>query len=97
MKKKDELIKPESCFNRAGPETNVFVLLDWDPATAETIRFWALSRIKRGLNKPDDPQIKEAYALANEIEKNLDVVRAARGSKTALNPSAAWPFPEEKR
>lgn len=96
MRKSDELVKPTSCFNRAAAHTNVFVLVDWDPATADTIREWAKKRIALGLNSQEDHQIVEALNLADEIEENLAKVRETRAARaTALNPAAAWPFPNK--
>lgn len=102
MTKTEVLADPNSCFNRAGPATKMFIGLDWDPAVPSMIRHWALERVKRGLNKTDDPQIKEAFALAEEIERDGPAIRKARTEKRAedlklnprLNPAAAWPFPQ---
>jgi hypothetical protein len=95
MRKAEEQSNAASCFNRASPDTRLFVLLDWDEATPGTIRHWAYERIKRGLNRADDAQIAEAFALADEIEARLPEVRDARAAakKVTLNPAAAWPFP----
>lgn len=106
MTKTEVLADPSSCFNRAGPDTKMFIGLDWDPAVPPMIRHWALERLKRGLNKQTDQQIVSAFALADEIERNLAAVRAARKAgpdvvipralNPALNPAAAWPFPASR-
>lgn len=100
MRKSQELSDPNSCFNRAGADNNIFVGVDWDPAVPGMIRAWCLERIKLGLNSVVDAQITEARALADEIERNLAEIRyvgiAWRNLETknhALNPAAAWPFP----
>lgn len=105
MTKNEVLADPNSCFNRAGPATRMFIGLDWDPAVPPMIRAWALERLKLGLNKQTDDQIISAFALADEIEQNLAAVRKARAAKRAedlqlnprLNPAAAWPFPPRSR
>lgn len=106
MTKTEVLADPNSCFNKAGPNTKMFIGLDWDPAVPTMIRAWALERLKRGLNKQEDPQIAEAFALADGIEQSLPAIRKARAEKRAedlklnprlnpaLNPAAAWPFPK---
>ncbi len=95
MRKDQEIADPNSCFNRANMDTRMFVLLDWDPATPATARAWAKERIARGLNQPEDRQIKEALAYADAVERDLPKVRSARAAarSTSLNPAAAWPFP----
>jgi hypothetical protein len=60
MRKRDEINNPASCLNRARPNEMVFVLLGRDVVAAETVRAWISSRIAKGKNVPDDPQIKEA-------------------------------------
>ena len=69
MKKHLELKDPTSCLSRANDDEELFVLLGRDVAAPGAIRFWAQTRIQMGKNKPDDPQIREALNLANEIER----------------------------
>lgn len=70
MRKDLESTDPKSCWNRARPDQFVFVLLDHDVTTPGTIRDWVNRRIKAGKNKDvNDPQIAEALALADQIEK----------------------------
>jgi len=69
MKKLDEFRTPQSCFNRAKPEEMLFVLLGRDVAAPAAIRAWIGERILRGKNQPDDPQIREAEACAETMER----------------------------
>lgn len=68
MTKTEELTDPNSCFNKAKPEEQMFVLLGRDKATANTVRYWVNERIVLGLNKPDDPQITGALEFAARLE-----------------------------
>lgn len=68
MRKKDEIQNPESCWNKAKDDENLFVLLGRDRSAPYTIRCWANERIRIGKNRYDDPQITEALALADDIE-----------------------------
>lgn len=56
------------CYKNALPDEPMFIMLGRDKASAEAVRFWALQRIKLGLNKATDPQIAEAYECAAKIE-----------------------------
>lgn len=58
-----------NCEAKAKPGEPKFTLLGRDKAAAQAIRFWALERQKRSLNKSDDEQIIEAYALAKQIDE----------------------------
>lgn len=69
MRKHDELTNPNSCMSRADEREMTFVLLGRDVAAPHTIRLWAKLRIEMGKNKHDDPQILEAYAVAQEMER----------------------------
>jgi hypothetical protein len=69
MRRRDEVMDPFSCFNRAREDEMVFVLLGRDVAAAPAIRAWANARIERGKNKPEDHQIKEALACADIMER----------------------------
>lgn len=68
MKKWEEINDPKSCWNKAGDDTRVFILVDMDEAAADTIRFWINKRIELGMNKPGDEKLLSAESLANEIE-----------------------------
>ncbi len=78
MRKLEEMKVATSCWNKARGETRMFILLDWDRTTPSVIRFWAQERIRLGLNKAGDDQIVEALKLADEIEREIVAVRAAR-------------------
>lgn len=71
MFKHDEMSDPRSCWNKAGNGEFVFVLLERDDATPDTIRYWASKRIELGKNKPDDPQIVRALEEADIVERLL--------------------------
>lgn len=69
MRKNQELTDPRSCMSRARDDEMTFVLLERDEAAPDTIRYWAARRIRLGKNKSDDPQIIEALACADAMEK----------------------------
>lgn len=73
MRKHQELTDPLSCLNKARDNELLFVLLERDPAAPHTIREWVKKRIEIGKNKPEDPQVKEAWALAQQIEESQKV------------------------
>lgn len=60
MRKSQELSDPTSCLNKARPNEMLFVLLGRDVSAVEAVRAWIDSRIAKGKNALDDPQIKEA-------------------------------------
>lgn len=65
MKKRDELTSPTSCFNKAHSDEPVFVLRAKDPLGPQAVRHWAT--MADGVHEPE--KIKEAYALADEMEQ----------------------------
>ena len=69
MRKQFELNDQKSCINRAQNNEMVFVLRGHDISSPAAIRFWCMDRIVRGKNKIDDPQIKEALATADIMER----------------------------
>jgi hypothetical protein len=69
VRKCDEEADPNSCWNRAAPEEEVFVLLGRDPAAAATLRFWAEERVRLGRNKAGDLQITLALLMAGRLER----------------------------
>lgn len=77
MKKAQEVIDQNSCFNRASPHEYLFVLLGRDICAPDTIRFWATERMRLGKNKLSDPQIAEAFETARRIEEIHAKNRAA--------------------
>jgi hypothetical protein len=60
MRKNDELSDPRSCFNRAGPDELLFVLLGRDAAAPAAVAAWIEARLRLGKNGPDDEQIRTA-------------------------------------
>lgn len=68
MRKLDELILPDSCFNKAADDDLLFVLIQKDPAAPATIRFWIEERIRLGLNAQGDAKLASAESLAHRIE-----------------------------
>lgn len=69
MKKRDEILDPGSCWNKAGEEEMIFVLRAKDPAAPDTIRAWCLERARRGRNNPSDPKISSALGIADAMEE----------------------------
>lgn len=69
MIKSRELSDPSSCMVRAAPEEMTFVLLARDVAAPFAIRAWVKERVRLGKNKYTDPQIVEALACADFMEK----------------------------
>lgn len=71
MRKSDELIVPDSCWNKARLDERVFVLLARDKAAPTAIRAWVEERIRLGKNHPTDNQITHALncAALMELEK----------------------------
>lgn len=69
MRKREELSNPDSCMSRARDDELTFVLLGRDGAAPAAIRAWVNERINRGKNAWDDPQIQNALAMANQMEK----------------------------
>lgn len=71
MRKIDEIERQSSCWNKAAAEERVFILLERDVATPDTIRFWCSERVRKGKNTWSDDQIKEALQLAAAIAAEL--------------------------
>jgi hypothetical protein len=69
MRKQHELADQSSCLNRAQNNEFLFVLRGHDVAAPYTIRAWCQMRITMGKNKQDDPEIQEALAAANIMER----------------------------
>jgi hypothetical protein len=66
--KREELSNIDSCLNRARQDERIFVLLERDIAAPGTVRDWCIRRIRAGKNHPEDAQIMEAWAWANQAE-----------------------------
>ncbi len=71
MLKREEVLEPNSCWNKADPKEMVFVLLGRDAAFPATVRFWAAERIRLGKNQPGDDQITDALTEAAFVESEL--------------------------
>lgn len=69
MRKYKELSDPNSCMGKARDDEMVFVLIGRDIAAPHAIREWCAERIKLGKNLPSDPQIVEALACAETMER----------------------------
>lgn len=67
MKKLDELASPNSCLNKAKDTEWLFVLLERDPCAADTVRYWAEQRVRRGINKVTDQKIIEAHKWCDVV------------------------------
>lgn len=61
--KKEEILNPNSCLNRALVDELIFVLLERDEAAPIAIQAWIHARVSLGKNSVDDAQIKEAQEL----------------------------------
>lgn len=68
MKKSKEQSDPTSCWNQAGKDEILFVLLAHDRAAPATIRFWVGERLRSGKNRLEDAKIQEALQCANDME-----------------------------
>lgn len=75
MTKRDELFNLDSCLNKARNDEYLFVLLARDRAMPNAIRAWVAERLSLGMNQLNDPQLIEALALADLVE------RQQKGSK----------------
>lgn len=69
MRKRDELTSPKSCLNKAKDDELIFVLLARDVAAPSVIRKWVVERMRLGKNHASDPQIVEALASADAMER----------------------------
>lgn len=67
MKKRDELLEPTSCLNKAAENEMLFVLLGRDGAAPAAVRAWIEERIRLGKNARADPQILEAEAWIDAV------------------------------
>lgn len=61
------------CYANAKPDEPMFVLLARDPSAPGLVRSWARTRqvaiMRREKPESDMEMVREAYALANEMEK----------------------------
>jgi hypothetical protein len=79
MEKGNEYANPLSCFNKAHPNEQLFVLLGRDMAAPATIRAWAAARIALGLNHEGDIQIQVALRTAVIMERERHYLRQEMG------------------
>lgn len=68
MKKSEEFIRDDSCFNKAENDEMLFVLLARDASAPVAVRAWIHHRLLSGKNKETDAQIVEARRVADEME-----------------------------
>lgn len=80
MIKSKELATPSSCINQAADDEPVFVLRGKDICAADIVRDWCIARIRAGKNKHDDEQIREAQALADQMEEYAAAHKARTGA-----------------
>lgn len=73
MLKRYERDNPDSCWNKAGDDEIVFVLLERDPSMFRTLRFWVKDRCDNGLNKYGDPKILDALDTIVTLEEKARV------------------------
>ena len=66
MRKRDELINPESTWNRAAQDEPLFVIRAKDKLSASMVRLWAETAAMTGAHEPE--KIREARALAEAME-----------------------------
>jgi hypothetical protein len=69
MLKKDELTEPNSCLNKAHDNEMLFVILERDPAAADTVRYWMQKRIELGLDTNDSPKLLTAASIVQRFEE----------------------------
>ncbi len=68
MIKSQEMLDPNSCWNKAKDAEMLFILLGRDKAAVDTIRFWCKKRVELGKNTENDKQIIDALYCANIME-----------------------------
>jgi hypothetical protein len=66
--KAHEVTNPQSCWNKAGADERIFILLERDESFPAAVRAWAQERIRRGTNNLKDAKIQEALDLAAQVE-----------------------------
>jgi hypothetical protein len=69
MRRHEEIMDPDSCFNKALPDELMFVLLERDEAAPYAVEEWARKRIELGLNSPDDLKILSALQWAKTVKE----------------------------
>lgn len=81
MTKRDVIDNPESCFNTAHKQEELFVLLARDPAAPVAIRAWIAERLRLGKNRPGDEQIREAFECATRMELQRSEIESSRSQQ----------------
>lgn len=87
MIKKDEISNPSSCLNRATDDEPLFVLRGKDVTAPDVIRDWCFRRIDAGKNQKGDEQIKQAYALADQMTEYQERLAAIAAQDSIENES----------
>lgn len=78
MIKKMEKADGRSCWNKAGEDELVFVLLARDPAAPAAIQAWIEERVRLRKNKPGDQQLRDAERAADVMADYSKQVAAGR-------------------
>lgn len=86
MKKCEEREIRDSCWNKAGENELVFVILARDLAAPAAIRAWCKERIRLGKNEPMDAQIQEALDLAEKMPTDRLIRELHADTMKKLNP-----------
>lgn len=71
MTKSQNITDPQSCWNKAREDQEIFILIEHDEAYPNTVRRWANERIDLGLNNWGDAKIRSALASADLVEAKL--------------------------
>ena len=69
MTKSENLANPNSCWNKALDDEEVFILLARDRAAVVAISAWMEERHKLGLNSATDPQILSTAVSIQKMEE----------------------------
>jgi hypothetical protein len=88
MKKFQERLQSDSCWNKAKDEEYVFVLLERDATMASTIEYWCTMRVDMGLNTWEDEKIVSAMDLVNYL-------RGKQSGQARNNPAVPDPDKSE--
>jgi len=67
MRKQDEMADRASCLNKAEDDEWIFVLLGRDRAACKAVEAWIKERVRLGLNRQTDPQIRSAEEWVNTV------------------------------
>lgn len=95
MVKKMEKADGRSCWNKAGEDELVFVLLARDPAAGAAIEAWIEARVRLRKNQPGDTQLREAAAVASvmaEYSAKIEADRLLQAEANKLKPCPACGF-----